>query len=108
VVAGNLVLVTQPFDPQVTEYSIQFDEGTPVSEDLKPSLYYEGSGDMSAEPEKWIMPLGGLSKLRLEEKAKKRFESYAQRLQELTEIIEGMEKNQQYLINQLGTIAAEI
>lgn len=105
---GNLVLVTQPFDPYVKQYGIQFDEGTPVSEDFMPEVYYEGAGDIAAEPEKWIMPLGNLSKLRLEEKAKKRFESYNLRLKEILEIIEGMEKNQQFLINQLGTIAAEM
>jgi len=105
---GNLVLVTQPFDPSVTEYQIQFDEGTPVSEDFKPGVYLEGAGDIAAEPEKWILPLGQLSKLRLEEKAKKRFESYNARLGDISDLIEAMEKNQQFLINQLGTIAAEM
>lgn len=108
VVAGNLVLVTQPFDPTISEYQIQFDVGTPVSEDFKPAIFTEGAGDISTEPEKWIIPLGGLSKLRLEEKSKKRMESYNQRLGEIAETIDGMEKNQQFLINQLGTIAAEI
>lgn len=105
---GNLVLVAQPFDPSVQEYPIQFDEGTPVSEDLKPGVYLEGSGDIAAEPEKWILPLGNLSKLRLEEKAKKRFESYNGRLKDIFDLVEAMEKNQQFLINQLGTIAAEM
>jgi hypothetical protein len=107
-IVGNLVLITQPFDPAVTEYQIQFDEGTPVADGLKPAVYMVGSGDMSSEPEKWIMPLGDLSKLRLEEKAKKRFENYSQRMTEILEIIAAMEKNQQFLINQLGTIAAEV
>ena len=107
-VVGNLVLVTQPFDPSVTEYMIQFDEGTPVSEDFKPGVYLEGAGDIAAEPEKWILPLGNLSKLRLEEKAKKRFESYNGRLKDIFDLVEAMEKNQQFLINQLGTIAAEM
>ena len=105
---GNLVLVTQPFDPSVTEYQIQYDEGTPVSEDFAPGVYFEGSGDIAEEPEKWIMPLGNLSKLRLEEKAKKRFESYHGRLKDIFDLVEAMEKNQQFLINQLGTIAAEM
>ncbi|MBW2260339.1 MAG: hypothetical protein JRG91_00080 [Deltaproteobacteria bacterium] len=105
---GNLVLVTQPFDPSVMEYQIQFDVGTPVSEDFKPAVYLEGSGDIAEEPAKWIMPLGNLSKLRLEEKAKKRFESYNVRLMDIFDLIEAMEKNQQFLINQLGTIAAEM
>lgn len=106
-VSANLVLVTEPFDPSVKEYKIQFDEGMPVSPDLSPEVFIEGAGDLSAEPEKWIMPIGGLSKLRLEEKAKKRFENYQMRLKEIVELIDSMEKNQQYLINQLGTIAAE-
>jgi hypothetical protein len=105
---GNLVLVTQPFDPSVEKYQIQFDVGTPVSEDFNPAVYLEGAGDIAAEPEGWILPLGNLSKLRLEEKAKKRFESYNGRLKDIFELIEGMEKNQQFLINQLGTIAAEM
>ncbi len=107
-IVGNLVLVAQPFDPYVKEYQIQFDEGTPISEDLKPGVYLEGSGDIAEEPEKWILPLGNLSKLRLEEKAKKRFESYNGRLKDILDLIEAMEKNQQFLINQLGTIAAEM
>lgn len=107
-VVGNLVLVTSPFDPAQEEYQIQYDEGTPVSEDLNPKVYMVGSGDLSAEPESWIMPLGDMSKLRLEEKAKKRFESYGQRMTEILELIQSMEKNQQFLINQLGTIAAEM
>jgi hypothetical protein len=107
-IAGNLVLVTQPFDPSISKYSIQFDEGTPVSLDFTPEIYLEGAGDLSAEPEKWIVPLGGLSKLRLEEKAKKRWESYGERLAGIIETIDAMEKNQQFLINQLGTIAAEM
>ncbi len=108
IMAANLILVTQPFDPSVESYQIQFDEGTPVAEVLKPAPYVEGSGDLSAEPEKWIMPLGDMSKLRLEEKAKKRFESYQERLKDLLSLVDAMEKNQQLLVNELGTIAAEM
>jgi hypothetical protein len=105
VIYGNLGIITAPImskEGQVKGFQIQGGTGYPS---VEKDLY--NTGDLAAEPENWIMPLGPESLEGVIAMQKiSHFVEYQRRLQAMIELANQMDQNQKALLMSLGEIAS--
>lgn len=105
VIYGNLAIIAGPViskDGQVTGFSLQGGAGYPT---VDKNLYT--TGDLAAEPENWVVPLGPESKegvIAMQQIS--HFVEYQRRLQAMIELANQMDQNQKALLMSLGEIAS--
>ena len=104
-VFGNLAIIAAPIMGEggtVTGFQMQGGTGYPT---VEKQLY--SSGDMAAEPEKWMVPLGPGSKEGVMAKAQiDHFIEYQKRLQIMIDLTTQMDQNQKSLLISIGEIAS--
>lgn len=105
VIYGNLAIIAGPVmskEGQVSGFSLQGAKGYPT---VDKSLYT--TGDLAAEPENWVVPLGPESKegvIAMQQIS--HFVDYQRRLQTMIELANQMDQNQKALLMSLGEIAS--
>jgi hypothetical protein len=105
VIYGNLAIISAPVmskDGQVKGFQLQGGTGYPS---VEKELY--NAGDISAEPENWVIPLGPESLEGVIAMQKiSHFVEYQKRLQVMIELANQMDQNQKALLMSLGEIAS--
>jgi len=105
VIYGNLAIIAAPImskEGQVSGFQLQGGTGYPT---VDKNLYV--SGDLAAEPENWVVPLGPESKegvIAMQQIV--HFVEYQRRLQVMIELANQMDQNQKALLMSLGEIAS--
>lgn|GEM_PF-3202056 len=105
VVVGNLSIIAGTEynkDKTVSGFKVQGGTGYPS---VSKKIYL--SGDLSAEPESWVIPMGQESKeLVLIKEQLSHFMEYQARLQAMVELANAMDQNQKTLLISIGEIAS--